>query len=221
MPWHPLPGYSPTPCPHTRAASILSQAGTSKGLCRRQLWDDALTVTDASPCSGSLFLPSLSTLSPAVPASLPGCWHTPAQPALGAGLVIGKGNCKAPKLISWQWGSIQQPLQGPVKVWRELAAFCLVAWGGRARLLRSERALPRLEQGGSWWSLLLLLGCGGEQCWSREQPWHSAQGARVTASDAAPWPQECYQAPLLCTAVAAISSSIFYSLTKASKYSPD
>lgn len=97
MPRHPLPRYSPTPCPQTRAASMLSQAGTSKGLCRRQLWDDALPVTDASPCSGSLFLPSLSTLSPAVPASLPGCWHTPGPASAGSRASNWKGELQSTK----------------------------------------------------------------------------------------------------------------------------
>lgn len=46
MPQHPLPGYSPSPCPNTYKGrfcmahpddSILSRAGTSKGFCKRQL----------------------------------------------------------------------------------------------------------------------------------------------------------------------------------------
>lgn len=66
-------------------------------LLKRQLGSDALPVTDASPCSGSQFLPSLPTLSPAVPASLPGCWHTPGPASAGSRASNWKGELQSPK----------------------------------------------------------------------------------------------------------------------------
>lgn len=199
-----------------------------QGLLKSQLWDDALPATAARPCSGSPFLPSLSPLSPAVPALVPG--HQ-AQPAPGAGPVIGKGNCKAPKLINRQWGSVQQPLQGPAQGPGRVGSL-LCGGMGLTRTAAPLRAGTAEVRAGWWlagcWSLLLLLGL--PRLWRRaglEQGTGTAQHSRSScspsvfriASGAAFWPQECHQAPLLCAEVAAIFSSIFYSLTKASKYS--